>query len=185
MVTIFTDENTNTQVIGAYGELSTNQPEQMIIELIRDYLAEFRPQRFMPNWDQTQVGDRVECLTICTNSETYMEENFLLNSELEKLSRELRCVSHRTDPEPDDPREFLKDFEVQAHRETPEWNDLPEVMRRRFTDYYHHSIGLQEDGKLSWLDVEMMLTFGQRHGYFTGMPLSLEKRPGPSKGQGR
>ena len=165
MVTIFTDENTKIQITGVHGQLSNQQPEHLMVHFIRDYLAIYQPNRYIPNWEEMHTGDVVTCLTIGANSDYYMNENFLSDEELKVLIDRLECITDWTDPEPDNPEEFLKDFRAQANQEIPEWKDLPYVIRRRFTDCYHHSVERRETSRLSWLDVEMMLVFAQRYGY--------------------
>ena len=167
------DNTTDTKVIGKHGELRLDEPEQLLIEQIRDYLATNNPDRFMPNWDEMSKADRTRCLSACANSRTYMNENVISFPEISSLLAKLDSVTDRTDPQPDHPGRILEDFACQADRRVPEWSELPRTLRLRFTDYYHHSENFKRDGKLGWLDVGMMLTFAMSHGYFLD-PASLE-----------
>ena len=175
MTTASTDQEARIKIIGAHGQLTTDEPEQMLIELIRDHLAEYRPDKFISNWDELNIGNQVACLIACANSRNYMEENFMTDPEIKELLAKLEPLRDRTDPEPLEPEEILRDFREQADRDIPGWEDLPRMFRIRFTDYHHHSIKRQETGKLGWLDVEMMLTFWQRHGHALEMPASFKR----------
>ena len=177
---VTTNENTqNTAptpgtIQGKYGQLNTDEPEHLLIETVRDYLAIYRPHKFLPNWDQMSQEDQVACLTACVNSQLYMRENVISLPETRVLLSVLKCLTQRTDSEPEDPTGLLEDFGRQADRNVPEWNSLPVSLRLRFTDFYHHSESFEEKGKLSWLDVEVMLTFAMRQGHFL-TPASFEK----------
>ena len=166
MTTQQTQAPTRIPVTGKYGELWTDEPEQILIEQVRDYLAQYRPDAFMPNWDEMPITDQIICLRACVNSVSYLSQNVISYPEIRVLLSKLRCVTNHTNAEPDDPTAFLTNFQEQADRTVPAWKDLPGLIRRRFTDYYHHSVTLRETGKLSWLDVEMMLAFAMREGLF-------------------
>ncbi len=166
MTTQQTQAPTRIPVTGKYGELWTDEPEQILIEQVRDYLAQYRPNKFIPNWNEMAITDQITCLRACVNSVLYLSQNVISHPEIRVLLSRLPCVTNHTDAEPNNPTAFLTDFQEQADRAVPAWKDLPGLLRRRFTDYYHHSVTLRKTGKLSWLDVEMMLAFAMTQGLF-------------------